>query len=133
MTLKKTLTDLVLEATSHDKPLSDEPYPLPDLSLDLVEHKLSFQVQTLEQELLESKDTQNLRLNYSNKIFWLVCSWLVCVAVSVFLAGFKIYNFSLSDKVLITFITSTTVNVVGLFVVVAKWMFPSNNNTKKKS
>lgn len=132
MTLKKPLASLVLEAAANDKPLSEEPSPLPDLGIDLEEHKLFYQVQALEQELLESKDTHNLRLDYSNKIFWLVCSWLICVAVSIFLSGFKIGNFSLSDKVLITFITSTTINVVGLFIVVAKWMFPSNNNNNKK-
>jgi len=38
------------------------------------------------------------------------------------------------DKVLIAFITSTTINVVGLFVVVAKWMFPTvQNNTNEKA
>jgi lipopolysaccharide export LptBFGC system permease protein LptF len=106
--------------------------PEPDLSLDLKEQQLDFQVENLRQELKETKDTHDLRLGYSSRIFWLVCCWLVCVAASVFMSGFNFHGFSLSDNVLIAFITSTTVNVVGLFVVVAKWMFPNSNNKKNK-
>ncbi|MES9903676.1 MAG: hypothetical protein ABW168_13505, partial [Sedimenticola sp.] len=103
----------------------------PDLSLDLAEHQLFYQVEALKQELKEAQDTRELRLGYAGRIFWLVCAWLVCVAIAVFMSGFSLWNFNLSDKVLITFITSTTINVVGLFVVVAKWMFPNGNDKKK--
>lgn len=97
-----------------------------DSSLDLAEHQLFYQVETLKQQLIESQDTHKLRLKYAGRIFWIVCAWLVCVAIAVFMSGFNYKEFELSDKVLIVFITSTTINVVGLYVVVAKWMFPSS-------
>ncbi|MCC6589759.1 MAG: hypothetical protein IT168_23900 [Bryobacterales bacterium] len=53
----------------------------------------------------------------------LVACWLGCVALCIFLSGIRLWGFELSEKVLIAFITSTTINVVGLFVVVAKWMY----------
>jgi hypothetical protein len=34
------------------------------------------------------------------------------------------FYFTLSDKVLIAFITSTTASVIGIFIIVAKWLFP---------
>jgi len=78
--------------------------------------------------LKEAQDTHRLRLGYAGRIFWLVSAWLVCVAVAVYLSGFKLKGFELSSEVLIAFITSTTINVVGLFVVVAKWMFPNGKD-----
>ncbi len=125
--------DLILKAAIKEKAevSSSHQEPEPDLSLDLAEHQLFYQVEALKQELKEAQDTHELRLGYAGRIFWLVCAWLVCVAIAVFMSGFSLWNFNLSDKVLITFITSTTINVVGLFVVVAKWMFPNGNDKKK--
>lgn len=134
MNRKASPHDLTLKAASREKsevavtPLEFEP----DLSLDLAEHKLSVELEALRQQLDEARDTHQLRLGYASRIFWLVVAWLACVAVAVFMSGFALWSFKLSDKVLITFITSTTINVVGLFVVVAKWMFP-NGNSKKNS
>ena len=124
--------ELIKQAALRDNP-DKEFTEAPDLEIDLVEHKLFYEIESLKQNLVESQETHKLRLNYSGKIFFLVCAWLVCVAVAVFLAGFSYKDFSLSDKVLIAFITSTTINVVGLFVVVAKWMFPTIQNNNKSS
>jgi len=43
------------------------------------------------------------------------------------------FQFALSDKVLIAFITSTTASVIGIFYVVAKWLFPAPPPDKPKS
>jgi hypothetical protein len=131
--LAQEVLNLITEAASKDTPLSEEPTD-PNLHLPLEEHKLYYEEESLKQELLESKDTHNLRLSYTTRIFILVCTWLAFVVISVYLTGFKSLNFSLSDKVLIAFITSTTISVLGLFIVVAKWMFPINNpkNDKKE-
>jgi hypothetical protein len=39
-------------------------------------------------------------------------------------------DFELSDAVLIALITTTTVNVLGLFYIVARWLFPSKIMTQ---
>ncbi len=105
----------------------------PDLGQSLREHKLEHEVASLKQQLKEDEDVHELRLSYTSKVFWLVCIWLIFVAVVICCTGFSLCSFALSDKVLITFITSTTVTVLGLFVIVAKWMFPviqgKNNNS----
>lgn len=125
-------SELIQQSALRDRP-DKEFSDSPNLEIDLEQHKLSHEVELLRQELKESQETHTLRLSYSGKIFYLVCVWLVCVTIAVFLSGFSFQGFSLSDKVLIAFITSTTVNVVGLFIVVAKWMFPSNPNNNKQS
>ena len=104
MTQETNLTELIKQAAIRDNP-DKEFAEAPDLGIDLVAHKIFYE-----------------------------CAWLVCVSVAVFFTGFSYKDFSLSGKVLIAFITSTTINVVGLFVVVAKWMFPTvQNNTNEKA
>lgn len=125
----KDLEVIVSEAAAAEAPPPLPPEPLPDLGIDLEEHRLAFQLDCLEQELSAIKDTHNLRLSYTGRIFWLVVAWLSCVVACVVLSGFKFYGFGLSDSVLVAFITSTTVTVVGLFVLVAKWMYPSGRET----
>jgi hypothetical protein len=51
-----------------------------------------------------------------------VMLWMCAVIVIVFLQGFGIVV--LSDSVLITLLGSTSANVVGLFAIYAKWLFP---------
>lgn len=91
-------------------------------------HLTEQEIERLKQQLQEAKDTHNLRLKYTGRIFVIGCIWLGLVASAVFMSGFSLLGFSLSGGVLIAFITSTTLNVVGLFIVVAKWMFPHNHH-----
>ncbi|MCB1976379.1 MAG: hypothetical protein KDE66_05125 [Nitrosomonas sp.] len=123
---------LIENAASHDKPI-EEDVNQPDLEVSLVDYQQQYQISTLEQQLQENKDNHSLRTKYANKIFWLVCVWLGCVISAVLLAGFELYGFKLSDKVLMTFIATTTLNVLGLFAIVAKWMFQQNNKSNEKS
>ena len=50
-------------------------------------------------------------------------AWLGSVALLLLLQGLKVWGFWLSDKVIIAYITSTTVSVLGLFHIAAKWLF----------
>ena len=125
--LKKIITSAA--ETEEEEPSRSPDQDLPDLSLDLEEHKLEFQLTCLAEDLKQLQDTHGLRLDYTAHIFKLVCAWLACVVACVVLSGFGLWGFKLSDSVLIAFITSTTVNVVGLFVLVAKWMFPTGVRT----
>ena len=116
-------------ATARQPPPLPPEEPVPDLNLDLEEHRLAFQLDCLNQDLKALKETHGLRLSYTGRIFWLVVAWLACVVICVLFSGFRFRGFQLSDSVLVAFITSTTVNVVGLFVLVAKWMFPSGKDS----
>ncbi len=51
----------------------------------------------------------------------MIC-WLVFVGLSVVATGIK--WLLLSDAVLIALVTTTTATVLGIFIIVAKWLFP---------
>lgn len=61
------------------------------------------------------------RKEYTHKIFVLICFWLVLVGILLIASGNG--NLHYSDTVLITLLTTTTANVIGLFVFVAKYLF----------
>ncbi len=99
-----------------------------DLGKTLEDHRAHYEITELARLQREANDLHRMRLDYAQRIFTLVLAWLGCVAISVFLTGFggtASTSFFLSDKVLIAFISSTTINVIGLFIVVAKWMYPN--------
>jgi cytochrome c biogenesis protein CcdA len=70
------------------------------------------------------------RKSYASTITAIVCLWLVFVAI-VFVASGK-GNLHYSDNVLITLLTTTTANVIGLFVIVANYLFKSKPVKKSK-
>ncbi len=65
------------------------------------------------------------------RVFWLVVGWLIFVGIVVVADGIKpVWNndrFDLSDPVLIALITTTTINVIGLFFIVLRYLFPNPN------
>lgn len=74
----------------------------------------------------------NNRKKYSSRIYWMVIGWLIAVILIIVGTGFnKVFPFFISDKVLMTLIGGTTVNVPGLFVIVIKYYFKYNDNDKK--
>ncbi len=58
---------------------------------------------------------------YAHRIFVLVCMWLFLVSL-VFVADGN-GNLHYSDSVIITLLTTTTANVIGLFILVTKYLF----------
>ena len=89
------------------------------------------QVLSLEEKLKEAKlnrynqDTQH-RNNLSIWAGTVVSVWLV--SVLLILVGNNL-NFKLSDSVLITLLGTTTLNVLGLMVIVLNDLFNKNKNT----
>ncbi len=76
---------------------------------------------------LESEQ-QNIeaRKAYADKIFRLTSLWLLTMVVIVLLAGFGGGHhgwFMLSDSTLIALITTTTASVLGLFTIVANYLY----------
>ena len=70
---------------------------------------------------------RDLRQKSASRVFYLVCSWLAYVVAAVFCQGFDFIPFKISDKILVIFITTTTVSILGLYIIVAKWLFPNND------
>jgi hypothetical protein len=76
-----------------------------------------------------------LRVSYARKLYRLVVGWLVFVGVFVVLASSPkgvfevggvtiVVDLNASDTLMVTMLATTTATVVGLFTVVATWMFP---------
>ncbi len=87
--------------------------------------KLRAELDGLKQDILQ-------RRTFAPKLYVLTCVWLVLVLGIVVLQGFsegRFHFFRLSDGVLIALLGTTTINVVGLFYVVAKYLFPEKSAT----
>jgi len=80
----------------------------------------------LKQELKHTKHLHYVRLCLLGALFVLVVLWLGSVALLLLMEGFHLWGFDLSDKVIIGYITSTTVSVLGLFHIAAKWLFSAS-------
>jgi phosphoglycerol transferase MdoB-like AlkP superfamily enzyme len=73
----------------------------------------------LQQDIAERK-------KYAHLIYWLTVAWLIGLAVIVLLHGWRTFTyFDISERIILALITSATIEVVGLFVIVAKYLFPS--------
>ena len=79
--------------------------------------KEDLEIKSLEQDI----EHRNL---YANRIFMFVVAWVFLVMSSIFVSGWSLLGFELSDKVLMMLIGGTTANVLGLFAIVANYLFP---------
>ena len=103
--------------------LTDEP----DSLLKYQFGKLELENRRLEDENDRLRDIHQLRKEYIPKLFIFTCLWLGAVVLVVFMVAQASKTFYLSDNVLIALITSTTVNVIGIFLIAARWLFPAKN------
>ena len=79
-----------------------------------------------EVELEGLKQDIEERKIYAKHIYILVSVWLVGILILLMVQGFfsPLGIFNLSNSVLLAVIGGTTINVIGLFVVVARYLFP---------
>lgn len=91
------------------------------------------------------------RRRYTGRIFWLLVAWLVGVLAILLATGIKdptpseergsgwqhwLASFELSDVVLVALIGSSSANVIGVFVIVVRFLFPrdgTNGHVKRAS
>jgi hypothetical protein len=111
--------------------LPSPPVEEPNLSEDL--DKLKYRerltrVESLEHELTAERQLLGLRKGYATALFILMSVWLIFIGMVLVSSGTGIWcgrQFHLSDAVVVALITTTTINVLGLFYIVAKWLFPN--------
>jgi hypothetical protein len=97
--------------------------PESDVLVD--DEKKTLELEGLKGKLNRIANIHEVRKTYLRRLFVLTVIWLVMVVVFVLMAGFGYRGFKLADSVIIAFITSTTVSVLGLFHFAAKWLFPA--------
>lgn len=81
--------------------------------------KRGFVLRGLEQDLNERK-------TYASRIFVLICCWLGGMIGLLLLQGFlSVWGvFNLSEAVILAAIGGTTINVLGIFIIVVNYLFP---------
>lgn len=68
------------------------------------------------------KQNNTERKKYARHIFFFTCAWAITIVIIIFCDGLNNF-FHLSDSVLITLITTTTINFFGFFLLVTKYLF----------
>ncbi len=64
-------------------------------------------------------------------VFAIVLFWLLCTQVIVILVGSS--KLDLSDTIMVAYLTTTTVNVIGLLYVILKWLYHTPLQEESKS
>ena len=75
------------------------------------------------------------RKKYANRIFWLISFWLIGLFGFIFVQGIggAFGWFRLSDNISVTLITGTTVNVLGIFIIVVRYLFNATDLYPKET
>jgi hypothetical protein len=94
----------------------------PDVKTELEE--VSYKAE--HRKLLLKQLGQNIeeRRIYSGRVFR-ICVWWVCGIFLILIADGIGFHFHLADSVLLMAIGSTTANILGLFYIVVRYLFPS--------
>jgi len=90
-----------------------------------LERKVLENEQLLE-ELEDRRQDRAERLKYADRVFGLIVAWLAWMGLVILWQGFQYNFFKLSDPVLITIVGSTTATVIGIFLIVTRYLFPNN-------
>lgn len=84
------------------------------------------------EDLNDKRQDRELRKSYAQKIFISVCVFVSIVLLIVVLNYFVFHRYTpISDGVLITLLTTTTADVLGLFVIVTRYLFPNKGGKDK--
>lgn len=95
-----------------------------DSSNETDKEKKDYEIEFLKQQIKDLESNRGLREKLAICCFVFMCVWACIVFSIIFLSGFSFYSFTLSDSVLITLLTGSTVNVIGLVVVILRGIFP---------
>ena len=68
-----------------------------------------------------------LRKSYAKLIFGVMCFWLAAVLSVVIFDGFHYDGFALQPTVVITLLSTTTANMLGIWAIIFKYLFKDKN------
>jgi hypothetical protein len=84
------------------------------------------QKEELKQRIKDLEQNRTERKKFATLLFQLIIGWLIAIGLILFAQGmgyFAFWKFELSEGVMLALIGGTTVNVLGLFLVVVKYLF----------
>lgn len=104
-------------------PVSDDDHIVDKDGLPEDTQKKTWEDRLKEEELFDRQQNRAQRKEYADNIFAFLCVYMLFVGLIIMGVGCNHCGFELSDTVLITLITTTTANVIGIFVFVVKYLF----------
>lgn len=110
--------------TNPERLLSEEAKARAQAELDYFTKMSDLELKSFQQNIDERK-------HYASCLFQLVGIWLFVVGIMVFGYGWQNGPFKPSESVMLAILGGTTVNVLGLFVIVTKYLFPANRDKSK--
>ena len=105
------------ESISQDNPI------VSDIAVDKKEKLTNLDDEHKAEDLNNKKDKRKLRKIYSALSFGLNCIWLSAVTTIVFFVGFKTHGFTLTQAEVITLLSTTTANILGILFIVVQYIF----------
>jgi hypothetical protein len=75
-----------------------------------------------QEELKNIEADRIMKMWFARSVYWLVVGWMAIVVAMLFLSALNCLN--MSEKLLITIVTATTIKVMGLLLVVVRHLFP---------
>jgi hypothetical protein len=103
-----------LDAIQAPKVISNEPDTQSKLELDDERRKL--ENAGLAQDI-------TARRKYAFRVFLLVIGWIIGIYLLLVFQGFGFRSFHLSDNILLAAIGSTTANIIGILLIIVKYLF----------
>ena len=86
--------------------------------------EVEFDINLTTQEISDRIQDREERKKYAYRTFIFVSVFTVIILLIILLAGFSsIFNFELDNSVLIALITSSLATVVGIFILVMRYLF----------
>lgn len=82
----------------------------------------------LKEQIEDIKHYRELRKKYAFRVFGFMCVWSGVVILILLATGFDLWQFDLSNSVLVTLAGGTTASVIGLVGFITKGLFNSKNN-----
>lgn len=121
----KDLFEKISESGDNSE-VKDEDYKsIEKRKLEAETRRLELENQSLEGDNIGDSQDRKQRKEFAEKIFSFVCLYMFSVFLILFLCGSP-SNFKLSDTVLITLLGTTTANVIGILIIVVKYLFSRN-------
>lgn len=88
--------------------------------------KETIELALMNEELESKKQDRRQRGEFSRKIYWTIVGYMVVVLCVLCATGAGWLCFS-SPAIMITLLSTTTANVIGLFVIVTKYLFHTSS------
>ena len=86
------------------------------------------EIDQLSEGTRQTRRVNMARLVVLISLFALIVLWIVSVVLLTAALGFQWSGFTLPNSVMITYITTTTTSVLGLFLIAAKWLYQAKES-----